>query len=638
MYIEWLLFSSMLLAAVIVLAWRLPGSRRWPLCLALVGAAIFGATQWRSHLQAREASRKTLLEKTPKEGREGFASSDSCRSCHPVQYASWHKSFHRTMTQHATPRSVRGDFNDVRLHLEGEDYLFQRRGEEYWVEMVDPDWKYIRTLQRLDAEEKGTPPPPVSVTPPRTWKRVGMLTGSHHMQAYWVPSKYGNLQYSLPFTYLFADQRWVTRNDVFLLKPHTPHAQQIWNATCINCHATAAHARQDPHTKIFDTRAAELGISCEACHGPAEEHVRHYSDPFLRYASHRSAPVRTAAIVNPAKLDHVKSSETCGRCHAIRYNPNPAQWNIEGLPFTPGGEIEGNAPLARWETYDGPDSPELRKRKLMLESSFWSDGQVRVSGREYNGMAESACFTRGKLSCLSCHSMHQYSETDDQLGANMNGNAACIQCHSDYATKIEQHTHHPPGSAGSLCYNCHMPHTSYGLLKALRSHTVNSPSVVSSLQTGRPNACNLCHLDKSLAWTQEHLARWYNIPSTNLPPDETDIPASMLWLLRGDAGQRALIAWHMGWPSAHDASGKDWLPAYLAHTLSDTYAVVRYLGQRSLKRLPGFEALAYDYTASETERMRTRDAVLKNLKPSLPIETVTRLLNERKDPPMQLLE
>jgi len=40
-----------------------------------------------------------------------------------------------------------------------------------------------------------------------------MLTGSHHMQAYWVPSKYGNLQYSLPFTYVFADQRWVPRND-----------------------------------------------------------------------------------------------------------------------------------------------------------------------------------------------------------------------------------------------------------------------------------------------------------------------------------------------------------------------------------------------------------------------------------------
>ncbi|HKQ39317.1 MAG TPA: multiheme c-type cytochrome [Verrucomicrobiae bacterium] len=639
MSVEWLLFGAIVLAAAVLLARALPGSRGWPLCVTTVGLAVFGGVQWRTHLQARETSRKTMLEKTPKEGREGFVSSDACRSCHPAQYASWHNSFHRTMTQHATPQSVRGNFNGTRLMLQGEEYVFERRGDEFWCEMVDPDWKYIRTLQRLDAEEKGTPPPPIAVEPPRTWKRVSMLTGSHHMQAYWVPSKYGNLQYSLPFTYVFADERWVPRNDVFLLKPNTPHAQQIWNATCINCHATAAHARQDSQTKLFDTRAAELGIACEACHGPAGEHIRHYSDPALRYASHRNGTKKPEVIVNPAKLDHVKSSETCSRCHAIRYTPDHVRWNLEGIRFVPGGEIEANAPLTRIEKYDVPDSPELRRRLSLFESSFWSDGLVRVSGREFNGMSESPCFKRGELSCLSCHSMHQFADNDDQLKPERQANAACLQCHADYKDKLTQHTRHAPTSAGSLCYNCHMPHTSYGLLKAIRSHTVTSPSVVSTLETGRPNACNLCHLDKSLAWTQDRLHAWYGITSTNLPPDESDTPASLLWLLRGDAGQRALIAWHMGWTNALDASGRDWLTPYLAYTLTDTYSVVRYIGQRSLKRLPGFEKLPYDYIASEAERARVRDAVLaQTAKPSLPPEKITRLLAERKDPPMQLLE
>jgi hypothetical protein len=221
----------------------------------------------------------------------------------------------------------------------------------------------------------------------------------------------------------------------------------------------------------------------------------------------------------------------------------------------------------------------------------------------------------------------------------MNGNPACLQCHSTFATKLAEHTHHAGDSAGSLCYNCHMPHTSYGLLKATRSHTVTSPSVASSLQTGRPNACNLCHLDKSLAWTQERLKSWYAIAPTNLPPDEADTAASVLWLLRGDAGQRALIAWHMGWSDAHKASGKDWLAPYLAQTLTDTYAVVRYVGQRSLKRLPGFETFVYDYTASEADRAKALDAALKNSpKPLLTPDKVARLLAERKDPPMQLLE
>jgi hypothetical protein len=29
---------------------------------------------------------------------QGYVSSDTCRACHPSQYASWHRSYHRTMT------------------------------------------------------------------------------------------------------------------------------------------------------------------------------------------------------------------------------------------------------------------------------------------------------------------------------------------------------------------------------------------------------------------------------------------------------------------------------------------------------------------------------------------------------------
>src|SRR2546430_13546483 len=40
-------------------------------------------------------------------------------------------------------------------------------------------------------------------------------------------------------------------------------------------------------------------------------------------------------------------------------------------------------------------------------SRYWSDGTVRVSGREYNALIESPCFSKGAMTCLSCHSMHQ---------------------------------------------------------------------------------------------------------------------------------------------------------------------------------------------------------------------------------------
>jgi predicted CXXCH cytochrome family protein len=143
-----------------------------------------------------------------------------------------------------------------------------------------------------------------------------------------------------------------------------------------------------------------------------------------------------------------------------------------------------------------------------------------MSGRDYNGLIESACFQSGTLSCLSCHSMHE-SDPVDQLNTAAEGNEACLQCHETYRDRIEQHTHHPEDSAGSTCYNCHMPHTVYGLLKSIRSHYIDSPDAVESSRVGRPNACNLCHLDRSHEWTANYLSEWYGYPPAELSADAT---------------------------------------------------------------------------------------------------------------------
>jgi predicted CXXCH cytochrome family protein len=246
---------------------------------------------------------------------------------------------------------------------------------------------------------------------------------------------------------------------------------------------------------------------------------------------------------------------------------------------------------------------------MALDARFWSDGQVRVSGREFTGMAESPCFQRGDLSCLSCHSMHD-SDPNDQLLQGMGGDEACLQCHGAFRGKISEHTRHAVGSSGSSCYSCHMPHTTYGLLTAMRSHTIDSPRVVATLQTGRPNACNLCHLDQTLAWTGEHLNRWYGQPLPSLLGDEAIVSAAVLTALEGDAGQRALIAWSMGWEPAQEASGRGWLAPYLGHLLNDPYAAVRFVAQRSLRGLPGFGDFEYDYLASPMRRARARGRAL----------------------------
>ena len=219
---------------------------------------------------------------------------------------------------------------------------------------------------------------------------------------------------------------------------------------------------------------------------------------------------------------------------------------------------------------------------------------------------ESPCYTRGEMSCLSCHEMHQKRGDPrrrkewaaGQLKPGMDGNRACVQCHNQFndTARLAQHTHHAADSSGSTCYNCHMPNTTYGILKATRSHQVNSPTVAQSLRTGRPNACNQCHQDKTLAWTAGHLAQWYKQPKPKLSADEEQVAASVLWALRGDAGQRAAAAWSSGWAGTGiQASGNNWQAPVLAQLLDDPYDAVRFIAHRSLKRLPGFGDFDYDF-------------------------------------------
>jgi hypothetical protein len=164
---------------------------------------------------------------------------------------------------------------------------------------------------------------------------------------------------------------------------------------------------------------------------------------------------------------------------------------------------------------------------------------------------------------------------DDQLAPRARGDEACLQCHragpDSRRPLAANHTRHREGSAGSACYNCHMPYTTYGLLKTIRSHQISSPSVQATLDTGRPNACNLCHLDKTLAWTATYLETWYGVTPPPLGDDERSVAASLLALLKGDAGQRAIVAQSMGWPAAQQASGSGWLTPYLALTARDSY-------------------------------------------------------------------
>ena len=173
------------------------------------------------------------------------------------------------------------------------------------------------------------------------------------------------------------------------------------------------------------------------------------------------------------------------------------------------------------------------------------------------------------------------------------------------------YTFHKAASSGSRCYNCHMPYTSYALLGAARAHRVDSPVVLGQGTTDRPNACNLCHLDKTLGWTADYLEKWYDVPVIALDDEHQQVAASVLWTLRGDAGQRSLVAWHMGQPWARDLSGDEWVTPYLARLLLDPYSAVRMIAHRSLRQVGGETTPSFDHIGDAAERARVSRAVMR---------------------------
>ena len=81
-----------------------------------------------------------------------------------------------------------------------------------------------------------------------------------------------------------------------------------------------------------------------------------------------------------------------------------------------------------------------------------------------------------KITCLSCHSMHD-SDPNDQLAAKRSGNEACFQCHAEKRGPFI--FEHAP--VRESCLNCHNPHGS--------NHDM-------LLTSARPFLCQQCHTSR----------------------------------------------------------------------------------------------------------------------------------------------
>jgi hypothetical protein len=84
--------------------------------------------------------------------------------------------------------------------------------------------------------------------------------------------------------------------------------------------------------------------------------------------------------------------------------------------------------------------------------------------------------------------------------------APARSCHAELARDVRAHTHHAPESSGLAASSATCPASSTACWEVHRSHRVESPDVARDVEGSRPDACTLCHADRSAAWAADRTA------------------------------------------------------------------------------------------------------------------------------------
>ncbi|MCS6883819.1 MAG: cytochrome c3 family protein [Acidobacteriota bacterium] len=507
-----------------------------------------------------------------------YVRSATCVRCHPVHQESWKRTFHRTMTQVANSKSVRGDFNNASFTYDGVTSRFLRDGDDFFIETIDEQGRMTRY-------------------------RVERTVGSRRFQQYLT--KVGDRFIRLPLAWNIEEKRWFHLNGGFLDPDGSDFNKHraLWDANCIFCHNVKAAPGYDWQKQTFSSKVAELGIACEACHGPGKEHIEYNRNPLRRYFlyySNRDDPT----IINPAKLPRERSIQVCGHCHGQR-TPNPLERIREllskGDPYTAGSDLN---------KYTTPIWIHSKLAGVDLSLRFWKDGTPRLSAYEYQGILQSKGHEKSNLTCISCHNMHG-GDPHGMIDEQMRGQQGCLQCHKEIAKDIRTHTRHNPQGAGSDCYSCHMPKMTYGLLTIHPTHRIHSPDPSRAWKYQMPDACTICHTNKTAVWAAKNLSELYGLQLPELPIDEqySKIAETVRTMFAGDVVQRAVAIESLRAEKTYTADPFErlWAVPLLLVAMNDRYAAIRHFAYRSLKTLVARAAQADARLDEATSRIAKFD-------------------------------
>jgi tetratricopeptide (TPR) repeat protein len=407
----------------------------------------------------------------------GFVGSGACADCHPEQSRLWTGSHHDLAMQPATEATILGDFDDVSLGHHGLISRFFERDGKFYVRTDGPDGE-LADFQVLYA------------------------FGVFPLQQYLVSIGNGHIQ-ALPFAWdarpaAEGGKRWYHLYPDDPLPPddvlHWTNADQNWNFMCAQCHSTNLQKNYDPETRSYDTTWSEIDVACEACHGPASEHVRWAAAEESERAEYdgenpglqvrlRKTEDRSWVFAEGARIAHLEGGanessaelETCAPCHSRR------------------SLIDERFP------YGGPLLDAYRLSHL-VEPLYFVDGQIDDEVYVYGSFLQSKMHSAGVI-CSDCHDAHALRIESPE--------ATCLRCHATSAFSEPSHHHHEPGPRAPGCVDCHMPARTYMGVDVRRDHSFRVPRPDLSVDLDVPNPCAACHPEQTAEWAAEQVVGWF---------------------------------------------------------------------------------------------------------------------------------
>ena len=402
-----------------------------------------------------------------------YVGEQACQSCHIKEHKQWQGSHHDLAMQEANA-TVLGNFNNATFSKSGTNTRFYKDNNRFMVNTDGPDGKLH------DYE-------------------ISYVFGVYPLQQVMVKFPKGKIQ--------VLDIAWDSRAKEqggqrwFSLHPdenipagdvlHWTGPNLNWNFMCADCHSTNLKKNYSGQDNSYATTWNEINVSCEACHGPASEHINWAEKPVDKrnkeangLTVHLPKPANRHWIINKQSGKPELSGKTstnqaeiqvCAKCHSRR-----AQIDDDFVP--------------------GDNFRDHYLPSLLTDPLYYPDGQIRDEVYVYGSFLQSKMYQAGVI-CSDCHNPHT-------LALKAEGDEICLQCHLPAEYQNTNHHQHKPESTGASCIACHMPATLYMGVDERNDHSFRIPRPDLAEQLATPDACTNCHKDKNSQWAAKSIKQW----------------------------------------------------------------------------------------------------------------------------------